>query len=153
MTILQIIADSLVSICDSQLDFVPERGTADAIFVVWQMQEKCLALNKHIYMAFLALVNAFNCVPQIFIWWALRKLCYPGSEHQCTKPCLCCLWLQPRVYGDIVVHHGSCLVICSSSLCWRHCHVCCALELPVRISIQIILSLLLNRWRNMSGGS
>ena len=58
-------ANGLVSIGDSESDFVPERGTTDAIFVVWQMQEKCLAVNKHIYMAFLALVKAFNCVPQI----------------------------------------------------------------------------------------
>ena len=64
---------------------------------------ECLAVNKHIYMAFLAflaLEKAFNCVRRIFIWWALRKLCYPGSEHQWAKPCLCCLWLQSRVYVE-----------------------------------------------------
>ena len=76
---------------DPQSGFVPEGGTTVAIFVVRQMQEKCLAVNKHIYMTVLALQKAFYRVPRNFIWWELRKLCYPGSEHQCAKPCLCCL--------------------------------------------------------------
>ena len=42
-----------------------QKDTTDAIYVAWQLQEKCLAVNKHIYMAFLALENAFNCVPRI----------------------------------------------------------------------------------------
>ena len=63
MEILKIIVDGLVSIGESQSGFVPERGTTDAIFVV----EKCLRVNKHIYMAFLALEKAINCVPRIFI--------------------------------------------------------------------------------------
>ena len=67
----------------THLLFVPQRGTTDAIIVVSQMQEKCLAVNKHINMAFLALEKAFICVLRIFILWELRKLCYPGSEHQC----------------------------------------------------------------------
>ena len=60
-------------------------------------------------MAFLTLEKEFNRVPQIFIWWELRKLCYPGTEHQCAKPYICCLWLQPRVYGECWVHYGSVL--------------------------------------------
>ena len=32
-----------------------QKDTTGAIFVVRQMQEKCLAVNKHIYMAFLVL--------------------------------------------------------------------------------------------------
>ena len=67
----------------THLLFVPERGTTDAIIVVWQILENCLAVNKHINMAYLALEKAFICVLRIFIWSELRKLCYPGSEHQC----------------------------------------------------------------------
>ena len=63
------------------------------------IQEKCLAVNKLIYMAFLVLENVFYCVPRIFIWWELRKLCYPGGKHRFAKPCLC-LWLQPRDYVE-----------------------------------------------------
>ena len=62
------------SIDDSQFGFVPGRGTTDAIFVVRQLQEKYLAANKRLYMAFVDLEKAFNRVPRKVIWWALRKL-------------------------------------------------------------------------------
>ena len=64
----------VVSIDDSQFGFVPGRGTTDAIFVVRQLQEKYLAVNKRLYMAFVDLEKAFDRVPQRVIWWALRKL-------------------------------------------------------------------------------
>ena len=40
--------------------------------MVWQ--EKYLAVNKRLYMAFVDLEKAFDCVPTKVIWWALRKL-------------------------------------------------------------------------------
>ena len=56
MKILERIVDGLirqlVSVDDSQFGFVPGRGTTDAIFVVRQLQEKYLAANKRLYMAF-----------------------------------------------------------------------------------------------------
>ena len=64
----------LVSIDHSQFGFVPGRGTTDTIFVVRQLQEKYLAANKRLYMAFIDLENAFDRVPRKIIWWALRKL-------------------------------------------------------------------------------
>ena len=51
------------SIDDSQFGFVPGRGTTDAIFVVWQMQEKYLVVNKRLYMAFVDLEKAFERAP------------------------------------------------------------------------------------------
>ena len=78
MKILERIVDGLirqvVSIDDSQFGFVPGRGTTDAIFVVRQLQEKYLAVNKRLYMAFMYLEKAFDRVPRKVIWWALRKL-------------------------------------------------------------------------------
>ena len=78
MKILERILDGLirqlVSIDDSQFGFVPGRGTTDAIFVVRQLQEKYLAANKRLYMAFVDLEKAFDRIPQKVIWWALRKL-------------------------------------------------------------------------------
>ena len=77
MKVLERIVDSLirqVSIDDSQFGFVPGRGTTDAIFVVRQLQEKYLAANKRLYMAFVDLEKAFDRVPRKVIWWAPRKL-------------------------------------------------------------------------------
>ena len=78
MKILERIVDSLirqvVSIDDSQFGFFPGRGTTDTIFVVRQLQEKYLAANKRLYMAFVDLEKAFDREPRKVIWWALRKL-------------------------------------------------------------------------------
>ena len=78
MEILERIVDSLirqvVSIDNSKFGFVPGRGTTDAIFSVRQLQEKYLAVNKRLYMAFVDLDKAFDRVPRKVIWWALRKL-------------------------------------------------------------------------------
>ena len=76
--IIERIVDGLirqvVSIDDSQFGSVPGRGTTDAIFVVRQLQEKYLAVNKRLYMAFVDLEKAFDRVPWKVIWWALKKL-------------------------------------------------------------------------------
>ena len=88
----------LVSIADSQFGFVPGRSTTDAIFVVRQLQEKYLAANKRLYMAFVDLEKAFDLVPRKVIWWALRKLgcggvdCATGAGDVCKCPELCPCW-------------------------------------------------------------
>ena len=94
MKILERIVDGLirqvVSIDDSQFGFVPGRGTTDAIFVVRQLQEKYLAVNKRLYMPFVDLEKAFDRVPRKVIWWALRKL---GVEKWIV-------WLVQRMYAN-----------------------------------------------------
>ena len=99
MKVLERIVDGLirqvVSIDDSPFGFVPGRGTTDAIFVVRQLQEKYLAANKRLYMAFVDLEKAFDRVPRKVIWWALRKLgvdewiVRTGNVFQCQEPCPC----------------------------------------------------------------
>ena len=78
MKVLERIVDGLirqlVSIDDSQFGFIPGRGTTNAILVVRQLQEKYLAANKRLYMAFVDLEKAFDRVSWKVIWWALRKL-------------------------------------------------------------------------------
>ena len=51
---------------------MPGRGTTDAIFI--QLEEKHLAKNKKLYLAFVDLEKAFDCVPRKVIWWVMRKL-------------------------------------------------------------------------------
>ena len=80
------LSDKWVSIDDSQFGFVPGRGTTDAIFIVRQLQEKYLAANKRLNMAFIDLEKAFDPVPRKVIWWALRKF---GVDE----------WIVPLVQG------------------------------------------------------
>ena len=98
MKILERIVDSLirqlVSIDNSQFCFVPGRGTTDAIFVVRQLQEKYLAANKRLYMAFVDLEKAFDQVPHKVIWWALRKL---GVESGLCDWCRGCIQMRGAV--------------------------------------------------------
>ena len=94
MKILERVVDGLirqlVSIDDSQFGFVPGRGTTDAIFVVRQLQEKYLAANKRLYMAFIDLEKGFDRVPRKVIRWALRKL---GVEEWIV-------WLVQGMYAN-----------------------------------------------------
>ena len=50
----------LVSTDNSQFGFITGRGTTDTFFVVRQLQEKYLAANNRLYMAFLDLEKAFD---------------------------------------------------------------------------------------------
>ena len=165
MKILERIVDGLirqlVSIDDSQFGFVPGRGTTDAIFVVRQLQEKYLAANKRLYMAFVDLEKVFDRVPRKVIWWTLRKL---GVEEWIVR-------LVQRMYANarsrvrvgegyseefevkVGVHQGSVLSRCSSSLCLKPDQESSALGSPGKTSMPMTLLSSLNRLRNVSGGS
>ena len=60
-----------VEIGEMQCGFMSGRGTTDATFIVRQLQEKHLAANKLLYMAF---VDLENRVPRDVMWWAMQKL-------------------------------------------------------------------------------
>ena len=66
------------------MEFVlmPGKGTTDAIFTVWQMQEKYGCKGKKLYFAFVDLEKAFDRVPREDTRWALRKA---GVEEWLVK--------------------------------------------------------------------
>ena len=64
----------MVDIDGMQFSFVPGRSTTDALFIVRQLQEKYLAAQKPLYLAFIDLEKAFDRVPRKVLWWALRSL-------------------------------------------------------------------------------
>ena len=78
MKVLEHVVEGLirqrVEIEEMQCGFMSGRGTTDAIFNLRQLQEKHLAANKPLYMAFVDLEKAFDRVPRDVIWWAMRKL-------------------------------------------------------------------------------
>ena len=78
MKVLERVVEGLirqrVEIDEMQCGFMSGRGTTDAIFIVRQLQEKHLAANKPLYMAFVDLEKAFDRVPRDVICWAMRKL-------------------------------------------------------------------------------
>ena len=64
MKVLERVVEGLirqrVEIDEMQCGFISGRGTTDAIFIVRQLQEKHLAANKPLYMAFVDLEKAFD---------------------------------------------------------------------------------------------
>ena len=78
MKVLERVVEGLirqrVEIDEMQCGFMSGLGTTDAIFIVRQLQEKHLAANKPLYMAFIDLEKAFDRVPRDVIWWVMRKL-------------------------------------------------------------------------------
>ena len=64
MKVLEHVVEGLVrqrfEIDEMQCGFMSGRGTTDAIFIVRQLQEKHLAANKPLYMAFVDLEKAFD---------------------------------------------------------------------------------------------
>ncbi|KAJ0183487.1 hypothetical protein K1T71_001463 [Dendrolimus kikuchii] len=64
---------------ESQCGFRPGRGTVDAIFVVKQLQEKCLEQHRSLNMCFVDLEKAFDRVPRSALWTVLSKAGCPDK--------------------------------------------------------------------------
>ena len=77
----------MVNIDQMQFDIVPSRGTTNAIFIVWQLPEKCITAKKPLYFAFVDLEKAFNHVPRKVLWWALRSLGWRNGLCRSSRAC------------------------------------------------------------------
>ena len=58
---------------ETQLGFMPERRTIDAVFILRRMQEEYHAKGKKMDMRFVDLEKAFDRVPWKMLEWALSK--------------------------------------------------------------------------------
>jgi hypothetical protein len=64
---------------ETQCGFRAGRGTADMIFFLKQIQEKCIEQNMPLYMIFVDFTKAFDTVDRNTLWKILLKLGFP--EH------------------------------------------------------------------------
>ena len=62
---------------ESQCGFRANRGTADMVFVLRQIQEKCREQNMGLHAAFIDLTKAFDTVSRSGLWKILAKLGCP----------------------------------------------------------------------------
>ena len=62
--VLEIQIRQMININEMQFGFIPCRGTKDAIFIIHQLQEKYIAVNKPLYLAFVDLEKSFDLVPR-----------------------------------------------------------------------------------------
>ena len=67
---------------ESQCGFRANRGTADMIFVLRQIQEKCREQNMGLYAAFIDLTKAFNTVSRDKLWRILSRIGCPSISSQ-----------------------------------------------------------------------
>ncbi|MEE8289810.1 MAG: reverse transcriptase family protein, partial [Nitrosomonadaceae bacterium] len=66
-------------ISESQCGFRPNRGTADMIFSVRQLQEKCIEQDLDLFHCFIDLSKAFDTVNREALWVVLRKCGCPDK--------------------------------------------------------------------------
>ena len=78
--VVEVLIRERVVIADMQFGFMPGHCTTDAIFIIWQIQEKHQAKKKMLYFAFIDLEKAFDRVPRELIWWAMRKAWSRGMD-------------------------------------------------------------------------
>ena len=70
---------------ESQCGFRAGRGTADMIFAVRQLQEKCQEQNRALYLTFVDLTKAFDTVCRDGLWTIMSKFGCPPMFIQMVR--------------------------------------------------------------------
>ena len=73
-----------VRINDIQFGFIPGRSTTDDIFILHLLQNEFHAINKALYVAFVALGKALYRVAIRVIWCGSYRACMKMPEAQCV---------------------------------------------------------------------
>ena len=63
----------IVTVDEMKFDFMPERGTIYAVFILRNLQEEYHAKGKKLCICLVDIGIAFDRVPRNVLGWALRK--------------------------------------------------------------------------------
>jgi hypothetical protein len=63
----------VTNVTENQFDFMPERSTIEAIFLIRQLMERCTEQKKDLHIVFIDLEKIYDKVTRNAIWWALQK--------------------------------------------------------------------------------
>ena len=63
-----------VGINKQQYEFMPEKGTTNAMFALRMLMEKYREGQKELYCVFVDLKKAYDGVPREELWYCMRKL-------------------------------------------------------------------------------
>jgi hypothetical protein len=63
----------VTNVTENQFEFMLERSTIEAIFLIRQLMERCREQKKDMHIIFIDLKKAYDKVPRNVMWWVLQK--------------------------------------------------------------------------------
>ncbi|KAI8433746.1 hypothetical protein MSG28_015725 [Choristoneura fumiferana] len=95
---------------ETQFGFRPDRGTCEAIFSIRQLQEKSREQGQPLYLCFVDLEKAFDCVPREALWTILAKIGCPEKFIRMIRllhdKMTCCVSIDGEQSGFFPVSCG-----------------------------------------------